>query len=98
MIQVDITAQRGALLHACGEYAKVIETRGRSITSPRLIGAPNRTYHVECPICGVCTQPTYQVHLTEALWRVNAIHRIQDLPALRTKSEESLLRAQAVSA
>lgn len=98
MIQIDITAQSGALLHVCGEQAKVIETRGRSITSPRLLGAPNRTYHVECPICGVCTQPTYQLHLAEALWRVNALFRCEDLPALRTKSEESLLLRPEIAA
>lgn len=93
MIQVDITSQREPLHHKCGNRASFIETRGRSITHPKLLGAPSRTYHVECSVCGVCTQPSYQPHLVESLWRVGAHFHVDDLPGLRVKAEEALLRA-----
>lgn len=93
MIQVDITDQREPLVHACGRRAHFIETRGRAITLPRLLGAPSRTYHAECPVCGVCTPPSYQPHLVEALWRVGAHFDVSELPSLRSKAEQALIAA-----
>ncbi|WP_414616607.1 hypothetical protein [Stenotrophomonas muris] len=86
------------LFHApCGHRAHLVETRGRVHlhVEPRLFGKPARQYHVECPHCGVCTQPVYSQRIAEHLWSSGdtSLFHISQLPSLRIAAERSLVAA-----
>ncbi len=96
MIQHDITPSSPLRHDACGNAAKLIESRGRALIDYRLFGQPCRQFHVECVQCGVATQPYYSALTAEHVWRhasATTLVATTDLPALRVQAERALLVA-----
>lgn len=96
MIQHDIKPSVPLQHTACGNAAKLIESRGRALIDHRLFGKPATQYHVECVQCGVATPPFYSALTAEHIWRwptANTLVQTTDLPALRVQAERSLLAA-----
>lgn len=79
----------------CGHAPHLIEARGRTITDPRLLGLPARTFHVECCRCGIATRPAHTQADAEARWRSGGLFLVaaSTLTALRAQLERALANA-----
>ncbi|MBS0218111.1 MAG: hypothetical protein JSR63_07975 [Proteobacteria bacterium] len=97
MIQHDISLRQTAPLCKCGERCRVIESRGRSITDPRLLGTPSSTYHVECMECGIASVPQHSVGVALHAWKTGNTVDTAKLPMVRGAIDMAQIKLRAVA-
>ena len=97
MIQHDISLRQTAPQCACGERCHVIESRGRSVTDPRLIGIPSTTYHVECMQCGTASVPQHSVGMALNAWKTGNTVDVAKLPMVRSAIDMAQIKLQAAA-
>ena|SRR5580765_7521809 len=98
MIQHDISLRQTAPLCNCGERCRVIESRGRSITDPRLIGTPAiSTYHVECMECGTASVPQRSVGMALNAWKIGNTIDIARMPMVRSAIDMGQIKLQVAA-